>query len=63
MQTGNDIFNRLTFEFAAAKGFGRFSGFRRGIPPPRFNAPPAKEIFQHFLFVGRQGFGVSQNTI
>ena len=62
-QAGDDFVSGLAFEFAGAEGFDRLSGFRRRVAPPRFDAPLAQEGFQHFLLVGRQSLGGSQDVI
>jgi hypothetical protein len=62
-QTGDEIFSRLAFEFAGAKGFDDGSGFRCRFLPPRFDAPLAQQSLKHFLFVNRQSYGFSQNPV
>jgi hypothetical protein len=62
-QTGDEIFSRLAFEFAGAKGFDGVLCFRRRFLPPRFYAAPAQQAFKHFLFVNRQSFGFGQDSV
>jgi hypothetical protein len=62
-QTGDEIFSRLAFEFAGAKGFDGAPGFRRRFLPPRFDATLAQQAFQHFLFVNRQSFSFGQDSV
>jgi hypothetical protein len=62
-QTGDEIFRRLAFKFAGAKGFDGALCFCRRFLPPRFDATLAQHTFKHFLFVNRQSFGFGQDSV
>jgi hypothetical protein len=62
-QAGDDAHDRFRLKFAGAQGFDCLSCFRSRVAPPCFNPTLPQEIFQHFLLVGRQGFGRGQNSI
>jgi hypothetical protein len=62
-QAGDEVFSRLTFEFAGAKSSNGALGRYRRFLPPRFDTTLAQKNFEYFLFVRRQRFGFGQDAI
>jgi len=62
-QAGDDAFGGLRFELAGTERFHCLFCRRRRFPPPRLDATLAQQAFEHFLYVGRQRFGVGQNSV